>query len=244
LNGRGIARTIERVHPVHRFSARVLLACFSALLIARCGAGGGTAQGGGGSGSSGGEQNVRTNESLGGSGDGGALESADDAATTMAIDAGIAPAADSGSSVTTNVAEQDFPIAPLHLTPTSSARNADAQLDVELRADGTIYSHGQLVGQVSGRRVLSPTGREILAIQTDGTVTVGGTATRVRLRDDGDMQMPTGAILTFTDDGTPVAIGPNQQREEAPMRVIGFRGELRRTAALLAVLAATVAMPH
>lgn len=158
-----------------------------------------------------------------------------------AIDLGV-PAGifhDGSSAVLTG----DFEIAPLHLVPTASAHGEDARVDVELRADGALYSHGHVLGQLSGRRVLSPGGREILAVSASGVVSLNGTPTRVRLRDAGEVQLPDGRSLTVAPDGTPVAISADQRRELAPARIEGFRPELQRTALLLAMLAAMVTMP-
>jgi len=211
-----------------------------ALVAAGCG-GSGASIGAGSSTTSGGEH-IASGENGLETGDAGAQTSAieDSGAQTLATDAGLTSASDAGNA---SVATTEFPIAPMHLAPTAGAQREDARVDVELRADGTLYSHGHLIGQISGRRVIAPSGRELLSVGADGVVSLDGTATRVRMRDNGDVQMPNGTLLTFSPDGTPLAISTNQQSQPGPARVSGYRPELHRTAALLAVLAATVAMP-
>ena len=224
---------------IHRRAASRAFVLWCALVVGcSAGGGGGTGTGTGTGSGSGGEQNTTQNTF---DNDGGALEPSDGGGITMATDAGLTVVADSGSTAYVAQPGADFPIAAMRLSPTADARNADARVDVELRADGTLYSHGQQFGQLSGRRVISPNGRELLAVAVDGTVSIGGTPTRARMRDDGDTQMPTGAILTFSDDGRPIAIGPNQPREPGPAQGSGFSNERRRTAALLAIIAATIA---
>src|SRR5262249_53714716 len=56
-----------------------------------------------------------------------------------------------------------FVIVPMHLLPAPTASGENARVDLELRADGMLYSHGQFVGQLSGNRVLGANGREILS---------------------------------------------------------------------------------
>jgi hypothetical protein len=138
-----------------------------------------------------------------------------------------------------------FRIVPMRLAPAPGASGEDARMDLELRADGTLFSHGQFVGQLSGNRVLGSDGREIIAIAPDGGVSIHGTAVQFRLTDAGEVVRSNGATLRIADDGTPWMTTPSsgQPPERAPLRFTGFRPEARRTAGLLAILAGTVSLP-
>jgi hypothetical protein len=136
-----------------------------------------------------------------------------------------------------------FPIVPMRLTPTFGATGAEARVDLELRADGTLYSHGQPVGQIVGDRVVSTQGREMMAVLPDGTVTLDGTPTRIRLLDSGEIVRPDGATLAFGNDGVPLSTVPGRPPQRGAMQLTGLRPEARRTAGLLALIVATVALP-
>jgi hypothetical protein len=136
-----------------------------------------------------------------------------------------------------------FLLVPMRLLPVSGASGPEASVDLELRADGTLYSHGQPVGQIVGDRVVSASGREILAVAADGTVTLNGTPTRIRLLDSGEIVRPDGATLSFGDDGVPRSTVPGQPPTRGALQLQGLRPEARRTAGLLALIVATVALP-
>jgi hypothetical protein len=131
----------------------------------------------------------------------------------------------------------------MHLTPAPGATGENARVDLELRADGTLYSHGQFVGQLSGQRVLDADGHEILTVSPDGGVSVNGRPLQIRLSDAGEIVRSNGATMRFADDGTPLVAAPGQPAQQGPLRLLGFRPEARRTAGLLALLVATVALP-
>ena len=78
----------------------------------------------------------------------------------------------------------------------------------------------------------------------DGTVTLGGTATRIRLSSAGDLTMPDGSTLGFDPEGWPLVSAPGQPARRGPFRLLGLRPEARRTAGLLALIAATVPLPR
>ena len=137
-----------------------------------------------------------------------------------------------------------FPIVPMHLRPAPGATGEDARIDLELRADGTLHSHGEPVGQISGDRVIGAGGREILTVSSDGVVSLHGTATRIRILENGDISMPNGGTLTFGDDGTPLNTVPGQLPRRGLLQMQGFRPEARRTADLLAIIVATVSLPR
>ena len=200
--------------------------------------GGSTRSVGAGNGSSGSEVTQIASDDAGG---GSAIESGDEGGTSVSGDAQVSTVEPDAGAVAGSTA--DFPIAPLHLAANANAHGEDARVDVELRADGTLYSHGLLLGQISGRRVIAPNGRDLLTVTPEGVFLLNGTATRVRMREAGDILMPNGTVLTFSPEGVPLAIAPDQHSQPGPARVEGFRPELRRTAALLAVIAATVTMP-
>lgn len=137
-----------------------------------------------------------------------------------------------------------FPIVPMHMRPAAGATGEDTRVDLELRTDGTLYSHGELVGQISGDRVMGLRGREILTVSPDGVVSLHGTATRIRILENGDISMPNGSTLAFGDDGTPLNMIPGQAPRRGLLQLLGFRAEARRTAGLLAIIVATVSLPH
>lgn len=131
----------------------------------------------------------------------------------------------------------------MRLLPTPDATGYEARVDLELRADGTLYSHGQLVGQIVGDRVVAASGREMLSVEPDGTVVLNGLRTRIRLTEQGDIVRSDGATLSFTHEGIPVRTTPGQAPQPGTMRLQGMRPEARRTAALLALIVATVQLP-
>lgn len=136
-----------------------------------------------------------------------------------------------------------FVVVPMQLVPTPEARGPDARIDLELRANGAFYSHGRFVGQLVDDRVLDASGREILSVASDGTVSLGGTPTHIRLLETGEVTMPNRATLSFSEDGIPMVAAPGQVPRQGHLRLMGLLPEARRTAGLMAIIVATVSLP-
>jgi hypothetical protein len=139
-------------------------------------------------------------------------------------------------------ADARFPVVAIHLLPGQGAAGADAAMDFELKADGSMHEKGKPVGKLAGNKVLKLDGSEAIAVAADGAVSVNGSPTPVKVLATGDLVSPNGTTLRVGEDGTVTVVDPKGATKPAPIRIDGFKPEAKATAALC-LLAAEVLQP-
>lgn len=127
-----------------------------------------------------------------------------------------------------------FPIVPMHLVATDGAHGSATRTDIELRADGSLYVGGQMVGRIAGLRLLDVNGREIFAvIDTPQPVTLQGRRRRVQVADTGALLLDENERIYFDDSGRVVDDRPHQPPAWLFMQMQGLRPDTLGTGALM-----------
>jgi hypothetical protein len=105
---------------------------------------------------------------------------------------------------------------------------------VEVKADGTVLVDGKPVAKFSGAELQDSSGKTILAVASDGTVSGPSVNRQVKFSSTDDLVNDDGSKISIADDGSVTRTTAAGKADKAPFKIRGVTAASRREAILVA----------
>ncbi len=106
---------------------------------------------------------------------------------------------------------------------------------VELKDDGTVMGGGKVVAKFVGAELQDASGKTLVAVAADGTLTMTGAQNTPKFNDKDELEIPGGAKMIIGDDGSVKLMNPDGKadKDSGKMKFTGFKPTARRAAMVL-----------
>jgi hypothetical protein len=141
------------------------------------------------------------------------------------------------SASTAPVASSAPPVAPPEPLAIAAMKITGTKLKgtLELKDDGTVLSAGKPVAKIVGAELQDSSGKTLVAVGGDNSVTITGSQKGAKFDDKNDLQIDGGAKMSIGDDGVVKLFNADGKadKDSGKIKIAGFKPTARRAATVV-----------